>query len=132
MMTDEGALGGPVLLYDGDCGFCEASAVWLRRSGGGAPEVRPWQALDPAALARLGLTREDLERAAYWVDGPELRRGHRAVAAGLVASGGWRAWCGRMIDAPGVSLVAAGVYRLVARWRHRIPIGGRACSVPPR
>lgn len=77
----------------------------------------------------LGETRESGESGAFDVFG-----GHRAIARALRENGGNRfiKWSGRVIELPGVSFVAALVYRLVAVNRHKLGplVGERACALP--
>ncbi len=118
--------GRPVLLYDGDCGFCTTSARALERIGPDA-EIVAWQFAD---LAELGVTEEQAAAAVQWiqVDGT-VRSGHEAIAAALSAAGRiWRG-IGRTLLLPGVSWLAAKVYRLVADNRYRLPGGTPACKV---
>ena len=57
--------------------------------------------------------------------------GHEAIAAALRSAGGpWRL-VGRALLLPGVSLVAARVYRLIADNRQRLPGGTPACANRP-
>lgn len=115
----------PVLVYDGDCAFCTRSVRFIERRIGRRPLIVAWQRTD---LEALGLTREMCETAVQWVglDG-EVSSGHRAVARTLIhGRSGW--WVlGRFILLPGVSAVAAVVYRWVARNRHRMPGGTAEC-----
>jgi predicted DCC family thiol-disulfide oxidoreductase YuxK len=116
----------PVLVYDGDCGFCTTCARGLERIG---PEARivAWQLAD---LAELGITRRQATDAVQWVqvDGT-VRSGHEAIAAALTSAG--RIWriAGRAVLLPGISWLAARVYRLVADNRYRLPGGSPACAV---
>jgi predicted DCC family thiol-disulfide oxidoreductase YuxK len=116
----------PLLLYDGDCAFCTKCARVLERIGPDA-EIAPWQLTD---LAELGIAEEQAADAVQWVetDGT-VRSGHEAIAAVLNTAG--RAWrvIGRMLLLPGISWMAAKVYRLVARNRYRLPGGTPACAV---
>lgn len=118
---------GPLLIYDGDCAFCQR-CVDLGARLPAPVRSEPFQLLDPGAF---GLTTAQVRAAAWWVgaDG-SLRRGHRAVAAVLGAQPrrGWRA-VGRLIDHPPLSWLAAGVYAVVARFRHRLPGGTAQCRV---
>lgn len=121
-----------MLIFDGDCGFCTSSAKWAARGWRGDQRAVPWQRLDGDQLADLGLTPEDCRRAAWWVDDRgQLLRGHRAVAKALEAGGGWRRPAGVAIGWPPLSWIAAGVYRLVSKYRHRLPGGTPACRVDP-
>ena len=120
----------PTLVYDADCGFCTRSAQFVQRwvDRRDRYDVRPWQALD---LAAVGLTAQDCDAAAQFVtaDGA-VRSGHRAIAS--AATHGAPAWrpVGALLMAPGVSWVAAWAYRWVADHRHQLPGGTAACAVP--
>lgn len=126
-----GAPNLPVLVFDGDCGFCTASARWVERrlpASSGA-SVEPWQALD---LKALRLTPTDVATAAWWIEpGGAKRRGAQAIAASLRAVGGAWGVIGRVLRVPPVSWLAAAVYAVVARNRHRLPGATDACRVPP-
>ena len=115
----------PVLVYDGDCAFCTSCARILERTGPDA-EIVAWQLTD---LAALGLTEQQAADAVQWVetDGT-VRAGHEAIAAILKTAG--RIWklIGRMILLPGISWIAAKVYRLVAENRYRLPGSTPACA----
>ena len=117
----------PVLLYDGDCAFCTRCAHLVERLGPDA-DVVPWQLTD---LTELGITEEQATAAVQWVqtDGT-VRSGHEAIAAILATTG--RIWklIGRILLLPGISSIAARVYRLVARNRYRLPGGTPACALP--
>jgi predicted DCC family thiol-disulfide oxidoreductase YuxK len=118
----------PVLVYDGDCGFCTTCARFLERIGPDA-EIVAWQLTD---LAELGVSEEQAADAVQWVevDGT-VRSGHEAIAAVLSAAG--RIWriAGRLIVLPGVSRLAAMAYRLTADNRYRLPGGTPACARRP-
>jgi predicted DCC family thiol-disulfide oxidoreductase YuxK len=117
----------PVLVYDGDCGFCTSCARFLERIGPEA-EVVAWQLTD---LTELGITEERAADAVQWVqaDGT-VRSGHEAIAAVLGSAGGIWTLAGRVLLLPGVSWVAARAYRLVADNRYRMPGGTPACARP--
>ena len=118
----------PVLVYDGDCGFCTTCARFLERIGPDA-EIVAWQLTD---LDALGVTEEQAADAVQWVavDGT-VRSGHEAIAA-VLGSAGW-VWriAGRLIVMPGVSWLAARAYRLTADNRYRLPGGTPACARKP-
>jgi predicted DCC family thiol-disulfide oxidoreductase YuxK len=117
-----------LLVFDGDCGFCTSVANWAQKGFHHGEKAEAWQHLGVPALDGLGLTVLDVEKAAWWVDvDGELARGHRAVGRALQAGGGWRQAAGALILTPPTSWAAAGVYRLVARWRSRLPGGTPAC-----
>lgn len=112
----------PVLVYDGECGFCRRCVAWVERRLPRRPSIVAWQSAD---LAALGLTEERCRAALQWVGAPRagarpIRSGHLAVAGLLRHAGG--AWCavGVLIATPPISWAAAAVYGWVARNRHRL------------
>ncbi len=121
--------GRPLLVFDGDCGFCTTTAHtaqrWLR-----LPHVQPWQFLD---LDALGLTPQACTAAVQWVaaDGSVSAAEHAVIAALRHAGGAW-AVLGRLLGVPGVRQLAGVGYRLVARYRYRLPGGTPACRLPSR
>jgi predicted DCC family thiol-disulfide oxidoreductase YuxK len=116
----------PVLIYDGDCGFCTASVRWAQARIRRLPAAQPLQLTD---LAALGLTRQACEQAVQFVDADgSIHAGDQAVARALSVSGrGWRV-LGRLMSLPGVRSVAAVTYRFIARHRHRLPGSTNACD----
>jgi len=119
----------PVLLFDGDCGFCTTSARflhhWVVRDG--ATRVAPWQFLD---LEALGLTADQCRAAVQWVgeDG-QVASGHVAIAAALrTGHPVWRP-VGALLVAPGFSWLAARLYSWVAAHRDALPGGTPACRM---
>jgi len=119
-----------ILIFDGDCGFCTTCAHWAQRRFRQGERAQAWQLLGDEVLERFGLSEADVRAAAWWVDGSSVReRGYRAVGRALVAGGGWLRAAGRLVLTPPVSWLAAGVYRLVVRWRYRLPGGTPACRI---
>jgi predicted DCC family thiol-disulfide oxidoreductase YuxK len=129
-------VGLPILVFDGDCGFCTTSARFMSRwvIGGRPTAVAPWQRLD---LTALGLTPDQCQAAVQWVgkDG-QVASGHAAVAAALRA--GHPVWhpVGMLLVAPGFSWLARHLYTWVAAHRYALPGGTPACRPeglnPPR
>jgi predicted DCC family thiol-disulfide oxidoreductase YuxK len=119
----------PVLVYDGDCAFCTSCARVLEAIRPDA-EIVAWQFTD---LPELGITEEQATDAVQCVqiDGT-VHSGHEAIAAVLTTAG--RIWTiiGRIVLLPGISWVAAKVYRLVADNRYRLPGSTPACAPPPK
>ncbi len=116
----------PVLVFDGDCAFCTKCAQALERIRPDA-EIVAWQLTD---LAELGITEEQASEAMQWVeiDGT-VRSGHEAIVGVLGTAGPvWKVG-GRAMLLPGISWLAAKVYRLVADNRYRLPGGTPACAV---
>lgn len=124
----------PWLVFDGDCAFCTSSATWVaaRLHRPAAPDAHlvPWQLTD---LAALGTTSDRAQTEVLWVE-PDGRilGGAPAFAAWLRFRGGLPGLLGRVLELTVVRTVAAGVYRLVARNRDRMPGGTPACALPRR
>jgi predicted DCC family thiol-disulfide oxidoreductase YuxK len=119
-----------LLVYDGDCSFCSSSARWIVARWNGQQQAVAWQHLGADDLDRLGLTLDDVRSAVWWIDPSGGRsRGHLAIACALRAAHGWPSVVGRILLVPPFRWLAAGVYPLIARWRHRLPGGTPACRL---
>ncbi|MBM3674360.1 MAG: DUF393 domain-containing protein [Actinobacteria bacterium] len=120
----------PVLVYDGDCGFCTRSARWISHRWADPAAIVAWQELGADGLRELGLSEAQVTDAAWWVgaDG-HPRRGHRAIAAAMAHATGWARIAGRLLAAPPLSWLGTVVYPLIARYRHRMPGGSPSCRV---
>jgi predicted DCC family thiol-disulfide oxidoreductase YuxK len=120
-------MGRPVLLYDGDCGFCTTSAGFIERRIPTTAEVMPYQFAD---LTALGTTAARADREVLWVEPDRIFGGAQAIARLLIDAGGpWRP-LGLLIRVPPIRWLAAGVYHLVTVNRHRLPGGTPACALP--
>jgi predicted DCC family thiol-disulfide oxidoreductase YuxK len=119
----------PLLIYDGDCSFCTASAKWVAARWRGNAQAVPWQTLAPDELAEHGLTEDDVRCAAWWIaeDGRTFR-GHLAIAQALKACSGWLGPVGHVLLVPPFLWIGAAVYPLMGRWRHFLPGGTPACK----
>lgn len=115
-----------VLVYDGDCGICEASVRLLVRAKCRATPIpsQAWLLEHPDDELRCAA-------AALLVTDDAVLEGEHAVAGALRLSAWPGPWLGRLIDAPGVRILARHVYRLVARNRARISsaFGLQACTL---
>lgn len=121
-------LSDALLVYDGDCAFC---ALWVNRLQSRLPvfpDVAPSQTLQ---LDTLGLTPADVRDYA-WLITPERQRAGAAAFSGLLRgqpSWGWRL-IGHLLDTWPISVIADLGYRVVARFRHRLPGSTAACEIP--
>lgn len=123
----------PWLIFDGDCAFCTSTANWvamrLHRTGGPNARLVAWQFTD---LTALGTTSERTQREVLWITpAGEIFGGAAAFAQWLTFRGLPYAVLGRAMGLPAVRTLAAAVYRLIARNRHRMPGGSPACALPP-
>ncbi|WP_367048652.1 DUF393 domain-containing protein [Streptomyces sp. Je 1-332] len=123
-------LSQPVLVFDGDCGFCTTSVRFAERRVRPRCDVVPWQFAD---LDKLGVARERAQYEVLWVTpAGTVYGGAQAVAKALLSAGrGW-SLLGASLMLPPMRWAAHGVYRLVAANRHRMPGGAAACAVPGR
>jgi predicted DCC family thiol-disulfide oxidoreductase YuxK len=126
--------GGPVLLYDGQCGFCNSTIQWiLRHDPNGSLRFAP---LEGAFGGALRVRHPELATidSLIWVvssgsDTP-ARLSTRSDAALQVArylGGRWRlAGLLTIIPRP----LRDAVYDLIAKHRHRLSRGGIECVLP--
>ena len=119
-----------ILVFDGGCGFCTAAAKWAEKGFRHGERAESWQLLGEDFLEEHGLSLRDVQEASWWLagDGPR-ERGHRAVGRALEAGDGLRRIVGWIVLTPPTSWIAAPLYRLVVRWRYRLPGGTPACKI---
>ena len=110
-------MNGPVLIFDGECGFCRRSVRILRSRVRRVPTIVAWQSIDPSDY---GTTETACREAVQHVgsDG-KVRGGADAIARLLSEAGLPWAVLGRAMSLPGIIHVARPAYRWVARNRHR-------------
>ena len=120
-----------VLIYDGDCQFCQLSLEFGIKNLRIFPQYVAFQKINPK---EFGLTEEQV-RSQIW-----LAPKHPAVGASLgghLAAGAilglqpslWLRALGWLASTPPTSWVADFIYRLIAANRHRLPGGSRACKL---
>lgn len=110
-----------VVVYDGDCGICEASAQWIRKH---VPVLRV------SSHYEYGL---EHIYAVWLVTNSGRREGAAAVAEILRLSDvPLMRTLGRVISFPVVRTLAAGVYWVIARNRRHLSrmFGLKACGLP--
>jgi predicted DCC family thiol-disulfide oxidoreductase YuxK len=105
----------PLLIYDGDCGFCGYWARYWQKLTGERVEYRPYQEV---AGRYPDISTEEFRRAVQYVP-PEGKRASAAEASLLTLSHApgkaWWLWLYRRI--PGFAPVAEAVYACIARHR---------------
>ncbi|MFO0972519.1 MAG: lipase maturation factor family protein [Phycisphaerae bacterium] len=118
----------PVLIYDGDCGFCTRQVTRLRALAGERVEMLTAQ----SAGERFPILPQTELLAAIHLVSPDGRitRGAAAILAVLALSGArrWRAAAWGYSHLPGAAAVCEWGYRRVARNRHRLG-GAAACAI---
>jgi predicted DCC family thiol-disulfide oxidoreductase YuxK len=117
-MTDR-----PVLLFDGECGFCTRL---VEEASARLDADVDYAAFQTAPLATYGVSAAEARHSLH-LRSPEGRISHGSEAAArlLVASGGAWSLLGRLLLAPPFSFVAAAIYWLVARNRAHIQMPSR-------
>jgi predicted DCC family thiol-disulfide oxidoreductase YuxK len=117
----------PILIFDGDCGFCTMSVNFMRRWIRPRAQILAWQFAD---LDALGLTEAECTEAVQWVPtSGDNTSGAAAVANVLRASPVPWPVAGMIMAAPLVRVVADRVYKLIAKNRFRLPGSTPACKV---
>lgn len=117
----------PILIFDGDCGFCTTAAKFAERHSSSPLEIVPWQF---ANLDALNLTSEQTQKRVYLAVNGKNYAGHKCLAKYLLLQRNylWQAAGALMLVWP-LSWLAAGGYWLVARYRHKLPGGTPACQI---
>lgn len=119
------------LLYDGECGFCSTCVRWLiaRQSDRSTLCFMSSSDVTNEGLGELSLTRRDVDRYLWWIGPTGNDRGATAIARALLGTGGvWR-WWGTLLLTPPISFLAPWAYRMVARYRYRLPGATPNCRV---
>ena len=127
MMAISGAA-KPVLIFDGDCGFCTTTANWIEKNSLIPVEIQPYQW---AKLADFGLTEEEAAAKVQLVVGGKVFAGHHCMAKLLlIQPNALLKFLGAVMVMPGVDPISAKVYEWVAANRHKLPGGTPACKMP--
>ncbi|NUU19922.1 MAG: DUF393 domain-containing protein [Streptomycetaceae bacterium] len=119
----------PVLVFDGDCGFCTKSVEAIERWLDPDVEITAWQHTD---LGELGVTEERASEEVLLVTPTgEVYGGAEAFAKLLAYQRGVWSVPGAVMQIPPLSLLADQAYRLIADNRYKLPGGTPACALPP-
>lgn len=121
---------GGIVLFDGTCGFCEASVRFIaRRDPAGYFRFAPSQWPEAqATLARHGLTRDAARSLVLIEDGRVYLRSTASLRVAARLTAPWR-WARVLLWIP--RPVRDAVYRAVAAIRHRLARPSNACHMPP-
>ena len=119
----------PVLVFDGDCGFCTTVARHFEKRSLTPLTIAAWQLAD---LGALGLTETQASAQVYLVTERGAFGGAECFAELMRIQGDpfhrFVAWGMRL---PGIRKLFAWGYRRVAANRHKLPGGTPACALPP-
>jgi predicted DCC family thiol-disulfide oxidoreductase YuxK len=118
----------PVLVFDGDCGFCTSTANWIVKHSKVAIDAQPYQW---AKLDDFGLTREESAARVQLIADGKIFSGHFCMAKLLLLQpNALVKILGAIMVLPGLNALSAKVYDLIAANRHRLPGGTPACRMP--
>ena len=117
----------PTLIFDGDCGFCTTTANFIVRRSKTPIVAHPWQFID---TTEYGVLQPQATDRVYMVVNGQPFGGHEAFAAILRLQNNWflSAIAFLMVVPPLCWLSRLG-YRLVAKYRHKLPGGTPACKL---
>ncbi len=115
-------MSGDLLLFDGHCRLCGASARSLRGWARGSLTLQSFRDID---LTTYGLTLEACEQSVHLIrqDG-RIEHGVGALLGALRHR--WFAPLFAWIRLPGIRVAADWVYALISKWRFRI--AGKTCD----
>jgi len=116
------------LIFDGDCGFCTSAANQIVRRSKTEIVAVPWQFID---LSQYSLTQEQVADQVYLAIDDENFAGHEAFAMVFrVQPNSFLRFIGKTMMSRYLRWFSMPLYRLVARYRHKLPGGTPACKLP--
>ena len=118
----------PVLIFDGDCGFCTTTANWIKKNSRVALEIAPYQWTE---LGQYGLTTEEAAAKVQVVVGDKVFAGHYCMSKLLLIQPNiLLKLVGAVMVLPGLDSISARVYEWIAANRQKLPGGTPACKLP--
>ncbi|MEO0067399.1 MAG: hypothetical protein RJB63_524 [Actinomycetota bacterium] len=118
----------PVLVFDGDCGFCTTTANWIKKNSRVAFEITPYQWTD---LYQYGLTTEEAAAKVQLVIGDKVFAGHYCMSKLLlIQPNPLLKLIGALMVMPGAEPISAKIYTWIATNRQKLPGGTPACKMP--
>lgn len=118
----------PVLIFDGDCGFCTTTANWIKKNSKVALEIAPYQWTE---LGQYGLTPEEAAAKVQVVVGDKVFAGHYCMSKLLLIQPNiLLKLVGAVMVLPGLDSISARVYEWIAANRQKLPGGTPACKLP--
>lgn len=118
----------PVLIFDGDCGFCTTTANWIKKNSKVALEIAPYQWTE---LGQYGLTTEEAAAKVQVVVGDKVFAGHYCMSKLiLIQPNVLLKLVGAVMVLPGLDSISARVYEWIAANRQKLPGGTPACKLP--
>lgn len=116
------------LIFDGDCGFCTSAANEIVKRSKTNIVAVPWQFTD---LAQFSLTQAQVADQVYLAIDDQNFAGHEAFAMVFrVQPNSFLRVIGKTMMSRYLRWFSMPTYRLVARYRHKLPGGTPACKLP--
>jgi len=116
------------LIFDGDCGFCTSAANQIVKRSKTKIVAFPWQFTD---LSQYSLTQAEVADQVYLAIDNQNFGGHEAFAMVFrVQPNSFLRLMGKTMMSKYLRWVTRPTYRLVARYRHKLPGGTPACKLP--
>jgi predicted DCC family thiol-disulfide oxidoreductase YuxK len=116
------------LIFDGDCGFCTSAANQIVKLSKTKIVAVPWQFSD---LSKYSLTKNQVADQVYLAVDDENFGGHEAFAMVFrVQPNAFLQFMGKTMMSRYLRWFSMPTYRLVARYRHKLPGGTPACKLP--
>jgi len=119
-----------VVVYDADCGVCQASVAWIKKRD--RKSAFEFVGNDVAALP-AGVSLDETEHTMVVLDGGRKFTRADGVARILRELRGWLA-AGALLRLPGIRALGNLGYDAFAKRRHKVSaaLGLRACEVPQK
>jgi hypothetical protein len=120
-------MANPVLIFDGDCGFCTSSANFVVKHSKTPIVAHAWQLVD---VTKYGILQPQAQKRVYLIDEGNAFGGHEAFAQLLrLQKNCLLTGIAFLMVVPPFCWLSAAGYALVARFRHRLPGGTPACKL---
>ena len=118
----------PLLIFDGDCGFCTTTANYIAKRSNNSIEIKPWQYVD---FTNLPVTSAQCADQVYFLIDGVPYGGHEAFAMILKSQRNvlLKAF-GSILMLKALRFITKPAYRLTAKYRHKLPGGTPACRLP--
>ena len=118
----------PLLIFDGDCGFCTTATNFILKHTSTPIDAEPFQYIEPNDY---GLTLEQVKAKVYLVLEGKNFAGHEAFARLFqIQKNPLVKGFGKLILIPPFVWLARPGYALVAKYRQKLPGGTPACKMP--
>jgi len=121
-------MANPVLIFDGDCGFCTTTANYIVKNSKTPITAHAWQLVD---VTEYGILQQQAQQRVYVIDSGHAYGGHEAFAQILrLQKNVFLAAIAFLMVVPPICYLSRAGYALVARFRHKLPGGTPACKLP--